>query len=152
MGLFVLMASAVVVLKHETSTLRQRHNCISIDLKFGVGYYVRDVTSPVKFGSDTIGGRDRCHVGVTYAGPVTFVFLFFNRATAQWAHTREPTFAHNSSKSVWCKEDPFWEEKYAVVNLGVFYPKNPPKKGRQGQLPAKIKFDGMRYAKYVNEP
>jgi len=36
-GLAVLMASAVVVLKHETSTLRQWHNYISIDFKFGVG-------------------------------------------------------------------------------------------------------------------
>jgi len=36
-GLAVLMASAVVVLKHETSTLRQRHNFISIDFKYGVG-------------------------------------------------------------------------------------------------------------------
>jgi len=34
-GLAELMASALVVLKHETSTLRQRHNFISIDLKFG---------------------------------------------------------------------------------------------------------------------
>jgi len=31
-GLAVLMASAVVVLKHETSTLRQMHNFILIDL------------------------------------------------------------------------------------------------------------------------
>jgi len=35
-GLAVLMASAVVVLKHKTSTRRQRHNFISIDFKFGV--------------------------------------------------------------------------------------------------------------------
>jgi len=35
-GLAVLIASAVVVLKHETSTLRQSHNFISIDLTFGV--------------------------------------------------------------------------------------------------------------------
>jgi len=41
-GLAVLMACAVVVLKHETSTLRQRHNFISIDFKFGVGDYVRE--------------------------------------------------------------------------------------------------------------
>jgi len=41
LGLAVLMASAVVVLNYETSTLRQRHNFISIDLKFGVGDYVR---------------------------------------------------------------------------------------------------------------
>jgi len=35
----VLMASAVVVLKHETSTLCQSYNFISIDLTFGVGDY-----------------------------------------------------------------------------------------------------------------
>jgi len=49
-GLAVLMASAVVVLKQGTSTLRQSHNFISTDLKFGVGDYVREVTSPAKFG------------------------------------------------------------------------------------------------------
>jgi len=36
-GLAMLMASAVVVLRHEISTPRQSHNFISIDLKFGVG-------------------------------------------------------------------------------------------------------------------
>jgi len=53
------MASAVVVLKRETSTLRQSHNFIfiSIDLKFGMGDYVREVTSPAKFGSDPMSGR-----------------------------------------------------------------------------------------------
>jgi len=35
--LAVLIASAVVVLKHEKSTFRQSHNFISIDFKFGVG-------------------------------------------------------------------------------------------------------------------
>jgi len=69
------MASAVVVLKHETSTLRQSHNCISINLTFGVGNYVREITSPAKFGSDLISGRDAMG-GATYTGPVTF--LFFN--------------------------------------------------------------------------
>jgi len=57
-GLAVLMAAAVVVLKHETSTLRQRHNFISIDLKFGVGDYVREVTSPAKVGLDPKSDRD----------------------------------------------------------------------------------------------
>jgi len=47
----VIMSSAVVVLKHETSTLRQRHNFISIDLTFGVSDYVREVTSSDKVGS-----------------------------------------------------------------------------------------------------
>jgi len=57
-GLAVLMASASVVLKHETSTLRQSHSFISINLKFGVSDYVKKITSPVKFGSDPISGRD----------------------------------------------------------------------------------------------
>jgi len=57
-GLAVLMASASVVLKHETSTLRQSHNFISIDLKFGVSDNVTRITSPAKFRSDPISGRD----------------------------------------------------------------------------------------------
>jgi len=79
------------VLKHEIPTFGQSHNFISIYLIFDVGDYVREVTSPAKFGSDPMSGPDD-----TYMGPVTnlvFVFLFFNRATA---HTREPIFAHNS--------------------------------------------------------
>jgi len=54
----VLMASAVAVLKHETSILLQRHNFISIDFKFSVRDSVREVTSPAKFGSDPMSGRD----------------------------------------------------------------------------------------------
>jgi len=52
------MASAVVVLKHETSTIRQRHNFISIDLTFGVCDYVREVTSPDKVDSSPMSGPD----------------------------------------------------------------------------------------------
>jgi len=70
-GLAVLMASASVVLKHETSTLRQIHNFISIDCKFGVSDYVREVTSPAKFGSDQSSGQDATW-GATYTGTVTF--------------------------------------------------------------------------------
>jgi len=57
-GLAMLMASAVVVLKHEISTLRQMHNFISIDFKFAVGDYVREVTNPEKVGSGPMSGRD----------------------------------------------------------------------------------------------
>jgi len=56
-GLAVLMASAVVVLKHENSTLRQRHNFTSIDFNFGMDNYVK-ITSPAKFGSEPMSGRD----------------------------------------------------------------------------------------------
>jgi len=52
------MSSAIEFLKHETSTLCQSDNFISIDLTFGVGDYVREVTSPAKFGSDPMSGRD----------------------------------------------------------------------------------------------
>jgi len=57
-GLAVLMASVVVELKHETSTLRQRHNFISIDFKFSVGDNVREVTNPDKVGSGPMSGQD----------------------------------------------------------------------------------------------
>jgi len=57
-GLAVVMASAVVVLKHETSTLRQKHNFTSIDLTFGVSDYIREVISPEKVGSGPMSGRD----------------------------------------------------------------------------------------------
>jgi len=56
-GLAVLMASAVIVLKRETSTLHQRHNFTAIDFKFGVGDYVREVTSHANFGSGPMSGR-----------------------------------------------------------------------------------------------
>jgi len=52
------MASAVIVLKHLTSNLHQRHNCISIDFKFGAGDYVREVTNPDKVGSGPISHQD----------------------------------------------------------------------------------------------
>jgi len=42
--------------KHETSTFRQSQ--ISFDLKFGMSDNVMEVTSPAKFGSDPISGRD----------------------------------------------------------------------------------------------
>jgi len=57
-GLAVLMESAVVVSKHETSTLRQSHHFISIDLTFSVGDHVREVISHTKFDSDLMSGRD----------------------------------------------------------------------------------------------
>jgi len=35
------------------------------------------------------------------------------------AHTREPIFAHNSSKdAVWLKEDPFWDKKCVILKFG----------------------------------
>jgi len=105
MGSAVLMASAIAVLKHETSTLRQSHNFISIDLTFSVSDNVREVTSPAQFGSDPMSSQDATwgqHIRVLRL--FCFVFLFFNRDTA---HTREQIFANNSSKdAVWCKEDP----------------------------------------------
>jgi len=74
-GLTVLMASAMntvvgLVLKHETSTPPQSYNCISIDFKFGVGNYVREITSTVKFSSDPMAtptdSRWRQHIRVLW--------------------------------------------------------------------------------------
>jgi len=69
--LAVLMASAVVVLKHVTSTLCQSHNFISIDFKFGVYYCVREVTSPAKFSLGPISGRD-----ATWGQHIRVLWLF----------------------------------------------------------------------------
>jgi len=114
-GLAVLMASTVVVLKHETSTLRRRHNFISIDFRFGGGDYVREVTNPDKVGSGPMSGRD-----ATWGNMYCDFFIFFNRATA---HTREPIFAHNGSKdAIWCKEDPFWDTKCVILKFGGVLP------------------------------
>jgi len=59
-GLAMLTASAVVVLKHETSTLRQRHNVILIDFKFGVGdlHNVMEVTNSDKVSSGPMSDQD----------------------------------------------------------------------------------------------
>jgi len=67
-------ASAVEVLKYENSTFRQSHNFISINFEFGVSNYVREVTSPAKFGLDPMSGRDATR-GATYTGPVPFYIL-----------------------------------------------------------------------------
>jgi len=72
-GLAVLMASAVVVLKHETSTFRQRHNIISIDFKFDVGDYVREVTNPDEITSGPMSGRDATWGNID--GTVVFYIL-----------------------------------------------------------------------------
>jgi len=73
----VLMASAIVVLKHETSTLRQSHNSISIDLTLGMGDYVRVCHQPCQiwFGSNE---RSLRHVGVAYTGTSCDWFFIFS--------------------------------------------------------------------------
>jgi len=81
-GLAVLMASALVVLKHETSTLRQRHNFTSIDLQFGVGDYDREANNPDKVGSGPMSGRDAKWGQYIRVLWLFFVFIFFNKATA----------------------------------------------------------------------
>jgi len=75
------MASAVVGLKHESSTLRQSHNFISIDVKFGVVDNVREVTSHAKFGLDLMSGRDTTwgqHIRVLR---LFCIFVFFYSST-----------------------------------------------------------------------
>jgi len=81
-GLAVLMASAVVVLKRGTSTLRQRHYFISIDLTFGVSDYVREVTSPDKVGSGLMNGRD-----TTWGQHIRVLWLFFQQSFSPYLWT-----------------------------------------------------------------
>jgi len=89
-GLAVLMAYASVVLKHETSTLRQSHNFISIDLKFGMSNNVGKVTSPAKFGSDPICGRDATwgqHIRVLWLFSLVFVFFILQQSYSPYPWT-----------------------------------------------------------------
>jgi len=81
-----------------------------------VGDDVREVTNPDIVGSGPMSVRDA--TWGQHTGRPTMTFIFFNRATA---HTCEPIFAHNSSKDVvWCKEDPFWDKKCAILKyVGV---------------------------------
>jgi len=103
----VLMASAVVVLKHETSTLRQSHNFISLDFKLGVGDYVREITSPDKVGSGPMSGRDA--TSATYTGPVTY-------SSTQLQPIPVNQFSRTIPQdAVWCKKNPFGDVKLAVV-------------------------------------
>ena len=118
------MAMSQVVLKHETSTLRQRHTFGSIDFKFGVSKYVGEITNPAKFGEDPMRGQVSARVQhirfLCLFFVFFFVFLFFNRATA---HTRLPILAHNGSKdAVWRKEDPFRYEKCVLLKFGGVLP------------------------------
>jgi len=110
--------SAVVVLKQETSTLRQSHNFISNDTNLAwVITLGRSPALPSWFLSKE---RSRRHVGqhirVLYLFVCfVFVFSFIDWATA---HACEPIFAYISLKdAVWCKKDSFGDEKYVVVNF-----------------------------------
>jgi len=92
------MATAVVVLKHETSTLRQSHIYESIDLKL-----VRVITSRVsatlpslvKIVSAVAPPRGGEIYGSRAFFIIIFVFIFLDTQTA---YTREPILTHNSSK------------------------------------------------------
>jgi len=72
-GLALLMASAGVVLKYETSTIRQSHNFIPMNSTFDVGDKIREVTSPATFGSNPMDGRDATW-GQHYTGTLTFLY------------------------------------------------------------------------------
>jgi len=77
-GLAVLMASTVVVLKHEISTLRQSHTFISIDLTYGVSDYVIGRLSAlpnlvrIRWAVETPRGRN-----IYESCDFLIVFLFF---------------------------------------------------------------------------
>jgi len=121
------MASAIVVLKHETSTLRLSHNNV-----FQSIWHLAWVITSRSPALINLVIRIRWAVetprGATYTGMWLFLvflvfILFFNRATA---HTPEPIFAHNSSKdAVWCKEDPFGDEKCVILKFWCFALKTP---------------------------
>jgi len=120
-SLAMLIASAVVVLKHATSTLRQRHNSISIDLTFSVSDNVREVTSPEKVGSRPMSGRDATwgqHIQVLW-----FLFLY-SSTELQPVNQFSRTIAQKTPSGV--RKTHFGIRIVLLWNLVVFYPKNTP--------------------------
>jgi len=119
----VLMASAVVVLKHETSTISQRHNFISIDLTFGVNDYVREVTSPDKIGSGPMSGRDATRANIYGYCDFFLVFVLFLFLYSSAELQSIPVIQFSISKdAIWWKEDPFWDEKCVILKFGGILP------------------------------
>jgi len=142
-GLAVLMASSVVVLKQVTSTLRQRHNSISIDLTFGVSDNVREVTSPDEVGSGPMSGRDATwgNTWVLWLFFVSFQFFLFLYSSTQLQPIPENQFSRKIAQKMrsGVRKTRFGMRNVSFWNLGVFYPKNTLTIGRKGQLSAKIK-------------
>jgi len=68
------MATAEVVLKHETSTTYQSHIYESIDLKFGLGDNVTRFSKSAKFGEDRFSGGE---IYGLRAFLLLFLFLYF---------------------------------------------------------------------------
>jgi len=117
-GLAVLLATALAVLKHETSTLRQRHNLYQLISNWA--WVITLGRSPTLTKLVRVRWAVKKPRGVNIYGycdfVFCFVFIFFNKATA---HTREPIFAHNSSKdAVWCEENPFGDKKCVFLKFG----------------------------------
>jgi len=74
-----------------------------------------------------MSGRDATW-GNIYGSCDFLGFLIFFILQQSTAHTREPIFAPNSSQdAVWCKEDPFRDEKCVNSEIrGSFTLKTPP--------------------------
>jgi len=132
-GLASLMASAVVVLKHETSTPRQRHNFISIDFKFGVGDKVREVTNPDKVGSCSMSGRD-----ATWGQHVRVLWLFLYSST-QLQPTPVNQFSHKIAQKTRSdiRKTLFGMRNVQFWKLGVFSLKTPLKLVAKGNYQPK---------------
>jgi len=77
----------IVVLKHDTSTLCQSHNFISIDLTFGVDDNVRKDTSPAKLGSDPMSGRDATWGNVYGSCDFSFCLFFIQKSYSPYPWT-----------------------------------------------------------------
>jgi len=127
-GLAVLMATAEIMLKHETSTTYQSHIYDQLSLNFDrviTSRVLATLPSLVKIVSAVAPPR-----GGEIYGLRAFYFYYFcfyiPWHTATREPTREPILTHNSSKDAdWLKEVPF-KQVFFVFRyfhfLGVIFP------------------------------
>jgi len=108
--------------------------------EIGVGDYVREVTSHVKFGPDPMSGRDATwgqHIRVLWL--LIFCLFFYSSTELQPIPVNQfsRTVAQKTRSGI--RKTLFGMRSVVLWNLGVFHQKNTAKLGRKGQLPSEIK-------------
>jgi len=123
-GLAVLMVSAVVALKHETSTKATFMNQLIWNLDWVITSRVSTtLPSLVKIVSAVAPPRGGEIYGSRAFFIIIFVFIFLDTHTA---YTREPILTYNSSKHAnWLKEIPFKQVFFDISLSWVIFPQNP---------------------------
>jgi len=135
-GLAVLMASAVAVQKHETSNLRK--GTILYQLFSNLAWMITLGRSPTLTKLVQVRQALETRRGANEYGYCDFLF-FYSSTELQPIPLNQfsRTMVQKTRSGV--RKTHFGDEQCVNLKFGVFYPKNTPKIGCNGQLPAKIK-------------